>query len=95
MVEQIPLAWNEKYFTEAQQYKPERWMRSAGSRGLEHNPWVFLPFGFGLRACIGRRLAMMELEILLAKVLTLFNMNVYFTVQRILNRLLFLGNSKF
>ncbi|GLV41778.1 Cytochrome P450 12a5 [Carabus blaptoides fortunei] len=67
LLEQIPLAWSEKYFTDSKQFKPERWMRSTESKGLKHNAWVFHPFGFGARSCVGRRLASSELEILLAK----------------------------
>ncbi|GLV43368.1 Cytochrome P450 12a5 [Carabus blaptoides fortunei] len=74
MLEQIPLAWNEKYFTDPKQFKPERWMRSTESNGLKPNAWVFLPFGFGPRSCVGRRLASLELETLLAKVVRNFKL---------------------
>lgn len=73
LLEQIPLAWKEKYFMDAKQFKPERWLRNAESK-VEHNPWVFLPFGFGPRSCVGRRLAMLELETLLTKVIRNFKL---------------------
>ena len=36
------------------------------------NPYSYLPFGFGSRACIGRRFANQEVHLILAKVLLYF-----------------------
>ncbi|KAF5296713.1 hypothetical protein FQA39_LY12413 [Lamprigera yunnana] len=65
----------EEYFDRPNEFIPERWLKS----GTEHNtdcpikhkkihPFVTLPFGYGRRACLGRRFAEMELQILLAKI---------------------------
>lgn len=68
MAEQMALFWNDEHYPEAQKFKPERWLRSESKKGTDINPWVYLPFGFGPRSCVGRRLAQLEVEVLTAKV---------------------------
>lgn len=43
-------AASEKYFKNALEYKPERWLRE-NKKNID--PFAFLPFGFGARMCIG------------------------------------------
>lgn len=53
------------------QFIPERWLVEK-SDPLYHgntHPMVTLPFGFGVRSCIGRRIAEMEIEIFIKKLL--------------------------
>ncbi|KAK3802226.1 hypothetical protein RRG08_004516 [Elysia crispata] len=58
-------------FQEADQFIPERWLRSNGDRKLSSDipPQACLPFGYGPRNCIGRRFA--EQQIYLAVIKTL------------------------
>ena len=44
-----------EYFENPNQFLPERWDRS--KKNNQHHPFLLLPFGFGPRMCIGRRLA--------------------------------------
>ncbi|XP_054161795.1 cytochrome P450 3A8-like, partial [Oppia nitens] len=46
------------HFADPDQFKPDRFMPG----NLNHHPYAYLPFGAGPRACIGRRLALMELK---------------------------------
>lgn len=60
----------DKYFPKADMFIPERWLRSNNSEisNKNVNPFVSQPFGFGPRSCIGKRFAVMEIEVALAKV---------------------------
>lgn len=74
LIEQMALYWSDEHFSEAQKFRPERWLRSESKKGVDTNPWVYLPFGFGPRSCVGRRLAQLEIEILTAKIVRNFRM---------------------
>lgn len=62
---------DEKYFKNADQFIPERFLR--GDKSIDDEtrhtePFVYLPFGFGPRSCIGQRFAENEMYIITAKV---------------------------
>ncbi|XP_022096158.1 25-hydroxyvitamin D-1 alpha hydroxylase, mitochondrial-like [Acanthaster planci] len=56
-------------FEEPNEYRPERWLdvRKAPDMAFSH-----LPFGFGPRSCVGRRLVDQEMYILLANLMSKF-----------------------
>nr|QST15060.1 CYP362A7 protein [Diaphanosoma celebensis] len=56
----------EKHFPKGQEYIPERWIKG-NELESNANPYLMLPFGFGTRMCIGRRLAELEMWQLIAK----------------------------
>jgi cytochrome P450 family 12 len=61
----------EKHYPRAQEFIPERWLVEKSHPlyyGNTH-PMVTLPFGFGVRSCIGRRIAELEIETLVKKLL--------------------------
>ena len=69
---------DETVFEEPNVFRPERWLRGKkvslqNSKFLEAKE-VFssLPFGFGTRMCIGRRIAELELHLLLARIVQQF-----------------------
>ncbi|XP_050079175.1 cytochrome P450 CYP12A2-like [Anopheles maculipalpis] len=67
---------SEKYFRRAAEYLPERWLSERPAdvpNAKDSNPFIFLPFGFGARSCIGKRLAMMEMEIITARLVRQFD----------------------
>ena len=72
---------------------PERWVRGADSGDTQpdqrrRRAFASLPFGHGARSCIGRRIAELELQLLVAKVcqrwrVTTRNGNVKYTQRMI------------
>lgn len=54
---------NPNYFEEPEKFKPERWLKKG-----EGHPYGSLPFSFGPRMCLGRRVAELELWVLMIKV---------------------------
>ncbi|XP_004700556.1 25-hydroxyvitamin D-1 alpha hydroxylase, mitochondrial [Echinops telfairi] len=55
-------------FSEPDSFRPARWL---GEDPAPH-PFASLPFGFGKRSCMGRRLAELELQMALAQILIHF-----------------------
>lgn len=64
------LTSDDKHFPENDKFIPERWLRESEMvtecpQPNKHlNPFIFLPFGFGPRMCIGKRFAEIEMAIL-------------------------------
>ncbi|DAA29656.1 25-hydroxyvitamin D-1 alpha hydroxylase, mitochondrial [Bos indicus x Bos taurus] len=55
-------------FPEPNSFRPARWL----GEGPAPHPFASLPFGFGKRSCVGRRLAELELQMALAQILIHF-----------------------
>jgi cytochrome P450 len=61
----------EQYFPNSpEKFIPDRWNREGE---YPKNRFVFLPFGFGPRMCIGRRVAELEVHIAIAQIIKKFN----------------------
>uniref|UniRef100_A0A1I8NBI6 Cytochrome P450 n=1 Tax=Musca domestica TaxID=7370 RepID=A0A1I8NBI6_MUSDO len=76
------LLHDDNHYTKAKEYLPERWMRptkeeAEDSATCPHvlkasSPFIYLPFGFGPRSCVGRRIVEMELELGIARLVRNF-----------------------
>lgn len=64
---------SEKYFEDAQSFKPERW-ESDLEKQLPAG--VYIPFGGGPRTCIGKNFALMEAVLLLTTIAQKFEINL-------------------
>lgn len=66
----------EKYVPRAREFLPERWLRNEANSHLVGDtatPFMYLPFGFGPRACAGKRIVDMMLEISIARLVRNFD----------------------
>lgn len=62
----IANGYDDRYFEDADTFKPERWLdqNSLTNKSLMNYPFLFTPFHGGPRDCIGRQLAMIEGKII-------------------------------
>ncbi|ACK73512.1 cytochrome P450 [Gloeothece citriformis PCC 7424] len=60
----------EDLYPEADKFKPERFLER------QYSPYEFIPFGGGNRRCIGMALAMLEMKLVLASILSNFQLEL-------------------
>ncbi|XP_017091373.2 probable cytochrome P450 12a4, mitochondrial [Drosophila bipectinata] len=81
---------SDEYFPQASEFLPERWLRSSAMDSeskcpandlKSKNPFVFLPFGFGPRMCVGRRIVDMELELGTARLIRNFQIEFNYSTE--------------
>ncbi|XP_053170819.1 sterol 26-hydroxylase, mitochondrial [Scomber japonicus] len=72
---------DESEFTDAELFVPERWLRGEVTDGngggcgrstpgsFQHHPYSFIPFGVGVRACVGKRVAELEMYFALSRLM--------------------------
>uniref|UniRef100_A0A8C2XUT7 Cytochrome P450 family 27 subfamily A member 3 n=1 Tax=Cyclopterus lumpus TaxID=8103 RepID=A0A8C2XUT7_CYCLU len=62
------VSYDEHIYPDAHSFLPQRWLRGAPEKSRQH-PFGSLPFGFGIRACLGRRVAELEMYLLLSRLM--------------------------
>lgn len=77
MFQHYAISNSSKYFSQPEQFLPERWLKGSG---YKHHPFASLPFGYGKRMCLGRRFADLELQTVVSKVYYVFIINVLSTL---------------
>uniref|UniRef100_A0AAX7SE49 Uncharacterized protein n=1 Tax=Astatotilapia calliptera TaxID=8154 RepID=A0AAX7SE49_ASTCA len=62
------VSYDENIFPNPHTFLPERWLRGGEDKSKQH-PFGSVPFGFGIRACLGRRVAELEMYLLLSRLI--------------------------
>jgi cytochrome P450 len=62
---------NASYWSEPLEFKPERW-----ENGFVPTPGTYMPFGEGPHKCLGFKMAMLEIKVVLARLWSRYNLSV-------------------
>lgn len=76
------LVKDDDFFPEANKFLPERWLRDENNKKIKLDPFSYLPFGVGPRICVGKRLAELEMEIILMKLLRNFEVEFHYDASK-------------
>lgn len=69
---------NEKYYSNPEEFIPERWLANTPEScdGFKSEPFAYIPFSSGSRNCIGQHLAAIEGKILLGLLIKTFDFKI-------------------
>ncbi|TWW63845.1 sterol 26-hydroxylase, mitochondrial isoform X1 [Takifugu flavidus] len=69
---------DETQFKHAERFLPERWLRHSAplSGYYQHHPYSFIPFGVGVRACVGKRVAELEMYFALTRLMQSYSVQL-------------------
>jgi cytochrome P450 len=59
---------NPRVYERPREFRPERFLGDAGGRAINSFSWI--PFGGGIRRCIGASFALMEMKVILRTILS-------------------------
>ncbi|XP_077568825.1 cytochrome P450 27C1 isoform X1 [Stigmatopora nigra] len=62
---------DEDNFTDALNFRPDRWIRKDFSNRVDN--FGSIPFGYGIRSCIGKRIAELEMHLVLTRLIQRFH----------------------
>ncbi|XP_057668183.1 ecdysone 20-monooxygenase [Diorhabda carinulata] len=67
---------NEKYFPNASEFRPERWLKDQKNYTLNNSPFLVSPFGIGRRICPGKRFIEHVLPIIVENIVKNFEIEI-------------------
>ncbi|XP_033256030.1 cytochrome P450 27C1 isoform X2 [Orcinus orca] len=67
-------SYEDENFPRAKEFRPERWLRPGNLRRVDN--FGSIPFGYGARSCIGRRIAELEIHLLVIQLLQRFEIKI-------------------
>lgn len=79
----VTLLHDEHFVERANDFVPERFLKKSVEgcpNAKDIHPFLLIPFGFGARACIGRRFAEMEIEVLTIRYDEIFALVIHLVV---------------
>ncbi|XP_029947141.1 cytochrome P450 27C1 [Salarias fasciatus] len=65
---------DEENFIDASDFRPDRWVRKDSSGRVDN--FGSIPFGYGIRSCVGRRIAELEMHLALTRLIQKFHIGV-------------------
>ncbi|XP_022216791.1 probable cytochrome P450 12c1, mitochondrial [Drosophila obscura] len=83
---------DERFYPRPNEFLPERWIRPQGDDSTESllrnnlNPFAYLPFGFGPRMCVGKRIVDLEMELTVANLVRNFHIEFNYPTEKAFNR---------
>nr|P0DOX0.1 RecName: Full=Cytochrome P450 27C1; AltName: Full=All-trans retinol 3,4-desaturase [Aquarana catesbeiana] len=75
-------SYDQEYFTAAEDFQPGRWLRHGHLDRVEN--FGSIPFGYGIRSCIGKRVAELEIHLALIQLLQNFEIRTSPKTQTVL-----------
>ncbi len=77
LIESRYAGMQEEYFTNSNQFNPERWIKQEkGKCPMGHDTKAFVPFGSGPRFCPGKNLALLEMKLVLSMLMKNFSVEL-------------------
>ncbi|XP_028435657.1 cytochrome P450 27C1 [Perca flavescens] len=67
-------SFDEENFTDASDFRPDRWIRKDSTDRVDN--FGSIPFGYGIRSCIGKRIAELEMHLALTRLIQKFHIGV-------------------
>ncbi|XP_017139100.1 probable cytochrome P450 12c1, mitochondrial [Drosophila miranda] len=83
---------DERFYPRPNEFLPERWARPQDDDSAESplrnnlNPFVYLPFGFGPRMCVGKRIVDLEMELTVANLVRNFHIEFNYPIENAFKR---------
>ncbi|KAM9816887.1 cytochrome P450 27C1 [Neosynchiropus ocellatus] len=67
-------SFDEENFPDATEFQPERWVRKDATDRVDN--FGSIPFGYGIRSCIGKRIAELEMHLGLTRLIQKFHISI-------------------